>query len=67
MPGLKNIVIQRSLIGPLELLLKFSTLQEHGVNRLFVLENDNVDSSQANIVFLAYGEKAKEAQSIAYK
>jgi hypothetical protein len=47
------------------LFVKFSTLQEYGVDRVFFLENDNVDSSQRNIVFLARGEKSKHVDAIA--
>jgi vacuolar protein sorting-associated protein 33A len=63
--GKKNIVLEKSLAGPLGLLVKFSTLQEYGVDRPFFLENDNVDSSQRNVVFLARGEKAKVVLAIA--
>jgi hypothetical protein len=51
-------VLEKALAGPLNLLVKFSTLQEYGVDKPFFLENDNVDSSQRNIVFLVRGEKA---------
>lgn len=51
--------------GPLNLLLKFSTLQEYGVDKPFFLENGNVDSSQRNVVFIARGDKAKTALAIA--
>ena len=58
-------MIEKSLAGPLGLYVKFSTLQEYGVDRVFFLENDNVDSSQRNIVFLARGEKASVVMNIA--
>jgi hypothetical protein len=57
--GRKNLVIEKSLAGPIGLFVKFSTLQEYGVDRVFFLENDNVDSSQKNVFFLVHGEKAK--------
>ena len=60
-------MLQQSLVGPIELIVKFQTLQEYGVDRIFFLENDNVDSSQRNVVFLARGEKPKQAQAIASK
>ncbi|EOA88953.1 uncharacterized protein SETTUDRAFT_168161 [Exserohilum turcica Et28A] len=63
--GKKNLVLEKSLAGPLNLLVKFSTLQEYGVDKPFFLENDNVDSSQRNIVFLVRGEKAKTVMAVA--
>ncbi|CAC9890944.1 unnamed protein product [Aureobasidium pullulans] len=64
-PGKKNLVIEKSLAGPIGLLVKFSTLQEYGVDKVFYVENRNVDDSQRNIVFLARGEKPKDVQLIA--
>ncbi|KAF2224957.1 Sec1-like protein [Elsinoe ampelina] len=63
--GKKSLVIQKSLLGPIGLFTKFSTLQEYGVEKLFVLENRNVETSQKNVVFLARGEKPKEVQAVA--
>ncbi|TKX23332.1 Sec1-like protein 2 [Elsinoe australis] len=63
--GKKNLVVQKSLLGPIGLFTKFSTLQEYGVEKLFVLENRNVETAQKNIVFLARGEKPKEVQTVA--
>ncbi|KAF2132826.1 vacuolar sorting protein-like protein [Dothidotthia symphoricarpi CBS 119687] len=63
--GKKNLVLEKALAGPLNLLVKFSTLQEYGVDKPFFLENDNVDASQRNIVFLARGEKAKTVMAVA--
>ncbi|KAL8817187.1 MAG: hypothetical protein Q9191_008193 [Dirinaria sp. TL-2023a] len=63
--GKKNLVIEKSLAGPIGLFIKFSTLQEYGVDKVFFLENDNVDSSQKNIIFLARGEKASQAIAVA--
>lgn len=63
--GKKNLVIEQSLVGPLGIFVKFSTLQQYGVDRIFFLENGNADTSQKNIVFLARGESGKHAQSIA--
>jgi hypothetical protein len=34
------------------------------VEKLFVVENDNVDSSQRNIVYLVHGEQACHVQAI---
>lgn len=45
--------------------MKFSTLQEYGVEKVFFLENDNVDTSQRNIIFLARGESATQPMAIA--
>ncbi|KAK3675693.1 Vacuolar protein-sorting-associated protein 33 [Recurvomyces mirabilis] len=63
--GKKNLVIERALAGTIGLFVKFSTLQEYGVDKLFFLENHNVDSSQRNIIFLVRGEKAKQVQTVA--
>ncbi|KAI9828676.1 MAG: hypothetical protein M1832_001779 [Thelocarpon impressellum] len=65
--GKKNLVIQRSLSGSLGVFVKFSTLQDYGVDKVFLLENANVDSTQRNVVFLASGEKATQAQAVAVK
>ena len=58
-------MIERSLAGTIGLFVKFSTLQEYGVDKLFFLENHNVDSSQRNIVFLVRGESAKKVRTVA--
>ncbi|KAF1932019.1 vacuolar protein sorting-associated protein 33A [Didymella exigua CBS 183.55] len=63
--GKKNLVLEKALAGPLNLLVKFSTLQEYGVDKPFFLENDNVDASQRNVVFLVRGEKAKTVMRVA--
>ncbi|TAQ89692.1 hypothetical protein B7494_g1960 [Chlorociboria aeruginascens] len=63
--GKKNLVIEKSLAGPLGIFVKFSTLQDHGVDKVFFLENGNADVSQRNVVFIARGETARHAQSIA--
>lgn len=59
------MVIERSLAGTVGLFVKFSTLQEYGVDRLFFLENHNVDQSQRNVVFLIRGENAKIVRTVA--
>ncbi|KAH7123536.1 vacuolar sorting protein-like protein [Dendryphion nanum] len=63
--GKKNLVLEKALAGPLNLLVKFSTLQEYGVDKPFFLEKDNADGSQRNIVFLVRGEKAKTVMAVA--
>ncbi|KAF2013486.1 Sec1-like protein [Aaosphaeria arxii CBS 175.79] len=63
--GKKNLVLEKALAGPLNLLVKFSTLQEYGVDKPFFLENDNADSSQRNVVFLVRGEKASTVVAVA--
>lgn len=63
--GKKNIVIEKPLAGPIGLLVKFSTLQDYGVDKVFLLENGNVDSSQRNVIFIARGEKLINIQAIA--
>ncbi|KAI9727988.1 MAG: hypothetical protein M1828_005393 [Chrysothrix sp. TS-e1954] len=65
LPGKKNVVLQQSLVGPVELVVKFPTLQEHGVDRIFYLENGNLDSSQRHVVFFARGQKPKQVQAVA--
>ena len=60
-------MIEKSLAGPIGLFLKFSTLQDYGVDKVFFLENDNVDVSQKNIIFLARGENASQAIAVAGK
>ena len=45
--------------------MKFSTLQDYGVDKVFFLENGNLDSSQRNVVFIARGEKLPNIQLIA--
>ncbi|KAF2186990.1 vacuolar sorting protein-like protein [Zopfia rhizophila CBS 207.26] len=62
--GKKNLVLEKALAGSLNLFVKFSTLQEYGVDKPFFLENDNVDSSQRNVVFLVRGEKAKTVMKV---
>ncbi|KAI1865488.1 uncharacterized protein JN550_008245 [Neoarthrinium moseri] len=63
--GKKNLVIERSLAGPIGVVVKVSTLQEYGVDKFFFLENNNADTSQRNVVFMARGECARHAQAIA--
>ncbi|KAK5663360.1 hypothetical protein OQA88_3788 [Cercophora sp. LCS_1] len=63
--GKKNLVIEKSLAGPLGVIVKASTLRDYGVDNFFFLENKNTDSSQRNVVFIARGESAKHAHAIA--
>ncbi|KAJ8120024.1 hypothetical protein ONZ43_g3162 [Nemania bipapillata] len=63
--GKKNLVIERSLAGPVGVIVKVSTLHEYGVDKFFFLENQNADTSQRNVVFMARGECARHAQAIA--
>ncbi|PFH57667.1 hypothetical protein XA68_14711 [Ophiocordyceps unilateralis] len=63
--GKKNLVFDRSLVGPIGTVVKVATLQEYGVDKFFILENDNVDSSQHNIVFVARGECGRHPEAIA--
>lgn len=60
-------MIEKSLAGTIGLIVKFSTLQEYGVDKPFFLENHNVDSSQRNIVFMVRGENAKKIRMVAGK
>ncbi|EFR03156.1 vacuolar protein sorting-associated protein 33A [Nannizzia gypsea CBS 118893] len=63
--GKKNLVVSKDLAGPVGLFVKFSVLQEYGVDRVFLLENANVDSSQRNVIFLIHAEKPSHVQSAA--
>jgi lysine-specific histone demethylase 1 len=45
--------------------VKVSTLQEYGVDKFFILENNNIDTSQRNVVFIARGECGRHAEAIA--
>lgn len=63
--GKKNLVIGQDLAGPVGLFVKFSLLQEYGVDRVFLLENANVDSTQRNVVFLAHGENMHHVRTVA--
>ncbi|KAK3341757.1 Sec1-like protein [Lasiosphaeria hispida] len=63
--GKKNLVIEKSLAGPLGVIVKASTLRDYGVDNFFFLENKNTDTSQRNVVFIARGESAGHAQAIA--
>lgn len=58
-------MIEKSLAGPVGVVVKVSTLQEYGVDKFFFLENNNADTSQQNVVFMARGECARHAQAIA--
>lgn len=58
-------MIEKSLAGPIGIFVKFSTLQDYGVDKVFFLENDNVDSSQKNVIFMARGEKANQPIAVA--
>ncbi|KAI1264118.1 Sec1-like protein [Xylariaceae sp. FL1019] len=63
--GKKNLVIERSLAGPIGVIVKVSTLHDYGIDKFFFLETNNVDTSQRNVVFIARGECARHAQVIA--
>jgi hypothetical protein len=63
--GKKNLILEKDLAGPIGLFVNFSTLQDYGVDKVFFLENGNADTSQRNVVFIARGELARHAQSIA--
>lgn len=57
--------MSKDLAGPIGLFVKFSVLQDYGVDRVFLLENGNVDSSQRNVVFLIHSENTVAVQSTA--
>ncbi|KAH8153772.1 uncharacterized protein LAJ45_01539 [Morchella importuna] len=50
--GKKVLVLDKSLSGPLGLFLKFSALQEHGVDKIFWIDDGVIEATQKNIVFL---------------
>lgn len=45
--------------------MKVAKLQEYGVDKFFFLENKNADTSHRNVIFIARGECARHAQTIA--
>lgn len=57
--------MSKDLAGPIGLFVKFSVLQDYGVDRVFLLENGNIDSSQRNVVFLIHSENIVAVQSTA--
>jgi vacuolar protein sorting-associated protein 33A len=59
--------LEKSLAGPIGIIVKVSTLQDYGVDRFFFLENKNAGTSQQNVVFIARGEDIRHAQTIAGK
>lgn len=65
--GKKNVVFSRDLTGPIGIFVDVSTLKEYGVDKIFVLENGNTDSSQRNIVYLVNAEVATTVQAVAGK
>ena len=58
-------MVEKGLAGVVDLIVKYSTLQEYGVDQVFFLENANVDASQRNVVFLVRGEKPRQVQAVA--
>lgn len=58
-------MIEKELAGPLGVVVKASTLRDYGVDNFFFLENKNTDTSQRNVVFIARGESARNAHTIA--
>ena len=58
-------MIEKSLAGPVGLVVKASTLRDYGVDNFFFLENKNADTSQRNVIFIARGECARSTRTIA--
>lgn len=58
-------MLEKDLAGPIGLFVKFSTLQDYGVDKVFFLENNNADTSQQNVVFIARGDNQRNTQVIA--
>ncbi|KAG5745615.1 hypothetical protein H9Q70_011688 [Fusarium xylarioides] len=63
--GKKNVILDQSLVGPIGTIVKVAVLQEYGVDKFFILENDNADTSQRNVVFISRGECGRHAEAIA--
>ncbi|KAF5662387.1 lysine-specific histone demethylase 1 [Fusarium heterosporum] len=63
--GKKNVILDQSLVGPIGTIVKVAVLQEYGVDKFFILENDNADTSQRNVVFISRGECGRHAETIA--
>lgn len=61
------MVFSRELPGLVSLFVGFSTLKEYGVEKVFVLENGNTDSSQRNVVYIVDGENPATIQAVASK
>lgn len=59
------MVFSQGLPAIIGLFVGFSTLKEYGVEKVFVLENGNTDSSQRNIVYIVNGEKASTVKAVA--
>lgn len=60
-------MFSRELPGVIGLFVGFSTLKEYGVEKVFVLENGNTDSSQRNIIYVVDGEDPATIQAVAGK
>lgn len=58
-------MIEKALAGPISLIVKTSTLRDYGVNDFSFLEDERAEVTQRNVVFIARGECAKHAQTIA--
>lgn len=65
--GKKNVVFSKELPGIVGLFVGFSVLREYGVEKVFVLENGNTDSSQRNIIYIVDGEDVATVQAVAGK
>lgn len=63
--GKKNVVFSKDLTGPFGIFVGVSTLKEYGVDKIFVLENDNTDSTQRNVIYVINGEEASLVQAVA--
>ena len=61
------MVFSRELPALVGLFVGFSTLKEYGVEKVFVLENRNTDSSQRNIVYIVDSENPITVQAVASK
>jgi lysine-specific histone demethylase 1 len=63
--GKKNLVIEKSLAGPVGAIVTASTLRDYGVEKFFFLDANNADASQRNVVFIARGDSRRNVEAIA--
>lgn len=59
------MVFSKELPGIVSIFVGFPVLRDYGVEKVFVLENGNTDSSQRNIVYIVDGENAATVQAVA--
>ena len=50
--GRKSLILDSSLSGPLSIIAEFSLLKEHGVDKVFLLQNHSLDPDSKSIIYL---------------